>query len=223
MLPQPGPEAASSDLGRWPHGAGAPPDGPLGDAWHPIGLRGPAGLAPDELAREGRADPDPRQPGRSRSRVHRRRFPRPPRPLAGPRQDAGRGAAAARRHCPTRWPPTSAPTRRPAWTQCSSTSPGRIRQPWSRSCDASPGNCGRASLAVPRRAADDGHRDVCRGGPGGAPRHGGRGGLSARRPRLLRDGRSHVLLPARRQAQEAARARGSSACGTSGPTRAWPS
>ena len=23
---------------------------PLGDAWHPIGLRGPAGLAPDELA-----------------------------------------------------------------------------------------------------------------------------------------------------------------------------
>ena len=62
----------------------------LGDAWHPIGLRGPAGLAPDELAEKVARIRDPRPPGRPRSGVDRGRFPGPPRSLAGPRQDAGR-------------------------------------------------------------------------------------------------------------------------------------
>ena len=88
----------------------------LGDAWHPIGLRGPAGLAPDELARRWHGSgPSPGRPGATRVRSG---WPSgAPRPLAGPRQgrpDEAPRPLAAR---PTRSWPTSAPTRRPAWTR----------------------------------------------------------------------------------------------------------
>ena len=56
----------------------------LGDAWHPIGLRGPAGLAPDELGREDGADPHARPPGRTGPGVDRGRLQGSARPLAGP-------------------------------------------------------------------------------------------------------------------------------------------
>ena len=104
----------------------------LGDAWHPIGLRGPAGLAPDELGREDGADPHPRPPGRARSGIDRGGLPGSARPLAGPRQGPDGGAAPAERTARQGGRPISAPTRRPAWTRSSSTSRSPIRRPWSR-------------------------------------------------------------------------------------------
>ena len=130
MLPQARPEATPADLGRGPHRAGAPPRRPpLGDAWHPIGLRGPAGLAPDELAEKMARHPDARH-ARPDAILRRSEWPSGARSTSGrPRSKTpGGGAASPERAHPTRWSRTSAPTSRLASTRSSSTSRSPIRR-----------------------------------------------------------------------------------------------
>ncbi len=118
----------------------------LGDVWHPIGLRGPAGLAPGRAGREGRPDPEPRQPGGPRSR-------RPSVSPSGVPSTSGRPGARRRTEAPS----TPGGTARQGGGRHPRLPGGRgghdhlrlsrgpTRRPWSRQCDASPARCDRVS------------------------------------------------------------------------------
>ena len=119
--------------------------GTIGDGWHPIAMRPPAMLGPDEYAREGARRSTTGRAARGATRS-RSRSPFASRwKCAGatpsPRPATGRRSRAPR----TRSPPTSAATRRSASRTSSSITPCRSSARCSRTWSASRATCGRSS------------------------------------------------------------------------------